>query len=77
MPRYCVAAANETVFERAKAIPIDGAAFELLENLAKSRPGVVAGTPGVGTVTPGMVLSESTIVRRLKVCDSQPNHSPD
>lgn len=77
VPRYCVAAAEETLFERAKASPIDAAAFELLENLAKSRPGVVAGTPGAGTaVTPGMVLSESTIVRRLKVCDSQPNRSP-
>lgn len=77
VPRYCVAAANETLFERANASPIDAAAFELLENLAKSRPGVVAGTPGVGTaVTPGMVLSKLSIVRRLKVCDSQPNRSP-
>ena len=52
VPRYCVAAANETLMKGPKP-PNNAAAFELLENLAKV-VGVVAGTPGVGTaVTPG------------------------
>lgn len=67
VPRYYVASANEREFTRAQASPLDNAALELLQSLAKSRPGVVAGTPGAGAQTPGLVLSESAILRRLKV----------
>ena len=67
VPRYYVASANEREFTRAQASPLDGAALELLQSLAKSRPGVVAGTPGAGAQTSGLVLSESAILRRLKV----------
>ena len=65
--RYYVAGAGETEFFRARASVLDDAAFRLLGDLAFSRSGVVAGTPGVGDGKFGAVLSESALQKQLKV----------
>jgi hypothetical protein len=65
--RYYVAGAGETRFVRDRADVLDDAAFALLESLAKSRPGIVAGTPGPEDGKVGHCLSDAAIRHRLKV----------
>lgn len=67
VPKYYVAAAGEKEFFRSRASVLDDSAFRLLRDLALSRSGVVAGTPGPRDGKLGLVLSAAGIEKQMKI----------